>query len=124
MDAQPHLFRLTNTNAPGQARSLSDHQLWHHAIHTVGLFACQCNSPILQANAVQAPIHLALGVAMHRGIQRKAATGASCTLSLSFNKDGPLDTFLRSIGDTATYRASAPRRWAPHPPRRLEWIGP
>jgi hypothetical protein len=32
-------------------------------------------------------------------------SGAICTLSLSFNNDGPLGTFFRYIGDTATYIA-------------------
>jgi 2-hydroxy-4-carboxymuconate semialdehyde hemiacetal dehydrogenase len=38
-------------------------------------------------------------------IQLKASTGAICTLSLSFNNDGPLGTFFRYIGDTGTYLA-------------------
>ena len=38
-------------------------------------------------------------------IQLKAANGAICTLSLSFNNDGPLGTFFRYIGDTGTYLA-------------------
>ena len=37
--------------------------------------------------------------------QLQAANGAICTLSLSFNNDGPLGTFFRYIGDTATYLA-------------------
>ena len=92
-------------NALGQARSWTDHLLWHHAAHTVDLFAYQCNSPIVQANAVQGPIHPVLGIAMDMSIQLKAANGAICTLSLSFNNDGPLGTYFRYIGDTATYLA-------------------
>ena len=79
--------------------------LWHHAAHTVDLFAYQCGSPIVKANAVQGPIHPALGIAMDMSIQLKAANGAICTLSLSFNNDGPLGTFFRYIGDSATYLA-------------------
>ena len=105
MDVQTYFFRRTNTNALGQARSWTDHLLWHHAAHTVDLFAYQCNSPIVQANAVQGPIHPVLGIAMDMSIQLKAASGAICTLSLSFNNDGPLGTFFRYIGDTATYLA-------------------
>ena len=105
MDVQTYFFRRTNTNALGQPRSWTDHLLWHHAAHTVDLFAYQCNSPIVQANAVQGPIHPALGIAMDMSIQLKAASGAICTLSLSFNNDGPLGTYFRYIGDTATYLA-------------------
>ena len=105
MDVQTYFFRRTNTNALGQARSWTDHLLWHHAAHTVDLFAYQCGSPIVKANAVQGPIHPALGIAMDMSIQLKAANGAICTLSLSFNNDGPLGTYFRYIGDTGTYLA-------------------
>ncbi|MFP8835558.1 Gfo/Idh/MocA family oxidoreductase [Hydrogenophaga sp. XSHU_21] len=105
MDVQTYFFRRTNTNALGQPRSWTDHLLWHHAAHTVDLFAYQCNSPIVQAHAIQGPIHPSLGIAMDMSIQLKAANGAICTLSLSFNNDGPLGTFFRYIGDTATYIA-------------------
>ncbi len=105
MDVQTYFLRRTNMNALGQARSWTDHLLWHHAAHTVDLFAYQCGSPIVKANAVQGPIHPALGIAMDMSIQLKAANGAICTLSLSFNNDGPLGTFFRYIGDTGTYLA-------------------
>ncbi len=105
MDVQTYFFRRTNTNALGQARSWTDHLLWHHAAHTVDLFAYQANSPIVKANAVQGPIHPVLGIAMDMSIQLQAANGAICTLSLSFNNDGPLGTYFRYIGDTGTYIA-------------------
>lgn len=105
LDVQTYFFRRTNTNALGQARSWTDHLLWHHAAHTVDLFAYQAGSPIVQANAVQGPIHPVLGIAMDMSIQLKTASGAICTLSLSFNNDGPLGTFFRYIGDTGTYIA-------------------
>ena len=105
MDVQTYFFRRTNMNALGQPRSWTDHLLWHHAAHTVDLFAYQCGSPIVQANAIQGPIHPALGIAMDMSIQLRAANGAICTLSLSFNNDGPLGTFFRYIGDTGTYIA-------------------
>ena len=105
MDVQTYFFRRTNTNALGQARSWTDHLLWHHAAHTVDLFAYQAGSPIVKANAIQGPIHPELGIAMDMSIQLKAANGAICTLSLSFNNDGPLGTFFRYIGDSATYIA-------------------
>ena len=105
LDVQTYFFRRSNINALGQARSWTDHLLWHHAAHTVDLFAYQCGSPTVRANAVQGPIHPVLGIAMDMSIQLKAANGAICTLSLSFNNDGPLGTFFRYIGDTGTYLA-------------------
>ncbi len=105
MDVQTYFFRRTNINALGQPRSWTDHLLWHHAAHTVDLFAYQAQSPVVQANAIQGPIHPNLGIAMDMSIQLKAANGAICTLSLSFNNEGPLGTFFRYIGDTATYIA-------------------
>ena len=105
MDVQTYFFRRTNMNALGQPRSWTDHLLWHHAAHTVDLFAYQCGSPIVKANALQGPIHPNLGIAMDMSLQLQAANGAICTLSLSFNNDGPLGTFFRYIGDTATYIA-------------------
>jgi 2-hydroxy-4-carboxymuconate semialdehyde hemiacetal dehydrogenase len=111
MDVQTYFFRRTNMNALGQARSWTDHLLWHHAAHTVDLFAYQCGSPVVKANAIQGPIHPVLGIAMDMSIQLKAANGAICTLSLSFNNDGPLGTFFRYIGDTATYIARYDDLW-------------
>ena len=105
MDVQTYFFRRTNMNALGQARSWTDHLLWHHAAHTVDLFAYQAGSPIVKANAVQGPIHPTLGIAMDMSIQLKAANGAICTLSLSFNNDGPLGTYFRYIGDMGTFLA-------------------
>jgi len=105
MDVQTYFLRRTNINALGQPRSWTDHLLWHHAAHTVDLFAYQTRSPVVKANAIQGPIHPALGIAMDMSIQLQAANGAICTLSLSFNNDGPLGTFFRYIGDTGTYVA-------------------
>ena len=105
MDVQTYFFRRTNMNALGEPRSWTDHLLWHHAAHTVDLFAYQCGAPIVKANALQGPIHPTLGIAMDMSVQLKAENGAICTLSLSFNNDGPLGTFFRYIGDSATYIA-------------------
>lgn len=104
MDVQTYFFRRKNMNAKGQPRSWTDHLLWHHAAHTVDLFAYQAGK-IVQANAVQGPIHPELGIAMDMSIQLKSETGAICTLSLSFNNDGPLGTFFRYICDNGTYIA-------------------
>ena len=105
MDVQTYFFRRSNMNALGQPRSWTDHLLWHHAAHTVDLFAYQAGGEIVQANALQGPIHPQLGIAMDMSIQLKSSTGAICTLSLSFNNDGPLGTFFRYIGDSGTYLA-------------------
>jgi 2-hydroxy-4-carboxymuconate semialdehyde hemiacetal dehydrogenase len=105
MDVQTYFFRRTNMNALGQPRSWTDHLLWHHAAHTIDLFTYQVGSPVVKAHAIQGPIHPTLGIAMDMSIQLKAANGAICTLSLSFNNDGPLGTFFRYIGDTGTYIA-------------------
>jgi len=104
MDVQTYFFRRKNINAKGQPRSWTDHLLWHHAAHTVDLFAYQAGK-IVQANAVQGPIHPELGIAMDMSIQLKSESGAICTLSLSFNNDGPLGTFFRYICDNGTYIA-------------------
>ena len=104
MDVQTYFFRRKNMNAKGEPRSWTDHLLWHHAAHTVDLFAYQAG-PIIQANAIEGPIHPELGIAMDMSIQLKADSGAICTLSLSFNNDGPLGTFFRYICDNGTWIA-------------------
>ena len=106
MDVQTYFFRRTNTNAKGEPRSWTDHLLWHHACHTVDLFAYQTGEEIVQAQAIQGPKHPELGIAMDMSIQLKAASGAICTLSLSFNNDGPLGSYFRYICDNGTYIAS------------------
>jgi 2-hydroxy-4-carboxymuconate semialdehyde hemiacetal dehydrogenase len=105
MDVQTYFFRRKNMNALGQPRSWTDHLLWHHAAHTVDLFAYQARSPIVIANAVEGPHPPELGIAMDMSIQLKAANGAICTLSLSFNNEGPLGTFFRYICDNGTWIA-------------------
>ncbi|MEQ9464789.1 MAG: Gfo/Idh/MocA family oxidoreductase [Haliea sp.] len=105
MDVQTYFFRRKNINAKGEPRSWTDHLLWHHAAHTVDLFAYQAGSPIVKANAIQGPIHPELGIALDMSIQLQAENGAICTLSLSFNNDGPLGTFFRYICDNGTYIA-------------------
>jgi 2-hydroxy-4-carboxymuconate semialdehyde hemiacetal dehydrogenase len=105
MDVQTYFFRRTNTNAIGQPRSWTDHLLWHHAAHTVDLFQYQTGEKIVKANAVQGPKHPELGIAMDMSIQLQTESGKICTLSLSFNNDGPIGTFFRYIGDTNTYIA-------------------
>jgi 2-hydroxy-4-carboxymuconate semialdehyde hemiacetal dehydrogenase len=105
LDVQTYFFRRQNLNALGQPRTWTDHLLWHHAAHTVDLFQYQTGAAIAAANALQGPMHPELGIAMDMSIQMRATTGALCTLSLSFNNDGPLGTFFRYICDHGTYIA-------------------
>ncbi|HWX68366.1 MAG TPA: Gfo/Idh/MocA family oxidoreductase [Steroidobacteraceae bacterium] len=105
MDVQTYFFRRTNINALGAPRSWTDHLLWHHAAHTVDLFSWQTGAPVTIAHAVQGPMHPTLRIAMDMSIQLKVSSGAICTLSLSFNNDGPLGTFFRYICDNGTYIA-------------------
>ncbi len=106
MDVQTYFFRRSNLNALGQPRSWTDHLLWHHACHTVDLFQYQSGEVSSQVQALQGPIHPDLGIAMDMSIGLKVPSGAICTLSLSFNNDGPLGTFFRYICDNGTYIAS------------------
>jgi 2-hydroxy-4-carboxymuconate semialdehyde hemiacetal dehydrogenase len=105
MDVQTYFFRRKNLNALGEPRSWTDHLLWHHAAHTVDLFQYQTGEDIQIAHAVQGPIHPELGIAMDMSIQLRTPAGRICTLSLSFNNDGPLGTFFRYICDNGTYIA-------------------
>ncbi len=105
MDVQTYFFRRTNINASGQARSWTDHLLWHHACHTVDLFQYQTGGTATHAFGLQGPMHPALKIAMDMSIGLKAADGAICTLSLSFNNNGPLGTTFRYICDNGTYIA-------------------
>ena len=105
LNVQTYFFRRTNMNALGQPRSWTDHLLWHHAAHTVDLFHYQTGEKVIAANALQGPIHPVLGIAMDMSIQLKSESGVICTLSLSFNNEGPLGTFFRYIGDSGTFIA-------------------
>lgn len=105
MDVQTYFFRRSNMNALGKPRTWTDHLLWHHACHTVDLFQYQTGETASQAFALQGPMHPTLGIAMDMSIGLKVPSGAVCTLSLSFNNDGPLGTFFRYICDNGTYIA-------------------
>ncbi|MEM7018904.1 MAG: Gfo/Idh/MocA family oxidoreductase [Pseudomonadota bacterium] len=105
MDVQTYFFRRTNMNALGKPRSWTDHLLWHHACHTVDLFQYQTGEVPSDVYALQGPMHPELGIAMDMSIGMKTPSGAICTLSLSFNNDGPLGTYFRYICDNGTYIA-------------------
>lgn len=106
MDVQTFFFRRTNTNAKGEPRSWTDHLLWHHACHTVDLFQYQTGAPAAAVTALQGPIHPKLGIAMDMALGMKSPDGALCTLSLSFNNQGPFGTFFRYICDHGTFVAN------------------
>jgi 2-hydroxy-4-carboxymuconate semialdehyde hemiacetal dehydrogenase len=103
MDVQTYFFRRTNMNALGKPRSWTDHLLWHHACHTVDLFQYQTGETVSRCHALQGPLSPSLGIAMDMSIGLRVPSGAICTLSLSFNNDGPLGTFFRYICDNGTY---------------------
>ena len=105
MDVQTYFFRRTNTNAKGEPRSWTDHLLWHHACHTVDLFQYQTGQTVSETYGLQGPVHPDLGIALDMSIGMKVPDGAICTLSLSFNNDGPFGTFFRYICDKGTYIA-------------------
>lgn len=105
MDVQTYFMRRSNLNAKGEPRSWTDHLLWHHACHTVDLFQYQTGETCSEAFGLQGPIHPDLGIAMDMAIGLKTPAGAICTLSLSFNNDGPFGTFFRYICDNGTYLA-------------------
>ena len=106
LDAQTYFFRRTNTNAKGEPRSWTDHLLWHHACHTIDLFLYQTGEIPNEVFGLQGPAHPELGIAMDMTIGLKTPSGKLCTLSLSFNNDGPFGSFFRYIGDTGTYVAN------------------
>jgi 2-hydroxy-4-carboxymuconate semialdehyde hemiacetal dehydrogenase len=105
LEVRTHFLRRSNLNAIGQPRSWTDHLLWHHAAHTVDLFHHQTGEIASTARAVQGPPHAELGVAMDMAIQLKVPSGAICSLSLSFNNDGPLGSVFRYICDRGTFIA-------------------
>jgi 2-hydroxy-4-carboxymuconate semialdehyde hemiacetal dehydrogenase len=106
MDVQTYFLRRTNINALGQPRTWTDHLLWHHAAHTVDLFQHLTGEPCEIARAIQGPPHPTLGIAMDMSVQLKTPSGAICTLSLSFNNDGPLGSTFRYICDQGAFVAN------------------
>ena len=105
MDVQTYFFRRKNISADGSPRSWTDHLLWHHACHTIDLFMYQTGEMVTEVHGVQGPHHPVLGIAMDMAIIMKPASGKLCTLSLSFNNNGPLGTYFRYICDNNTYLA-------------------
>lgn len=106
MDIETYFLRRSNLNALGEPRTWTDHLLWHHACHSVDLFLYQTGEPADKAFGLAGPTHEELGIAMDMSIGMKTPSGSLCTLSLSFNNDGPFGTFFRYICDNGTYIAS------------------
>lgn len=105
LDVRTHFLRRSNLNALNQPRTWTDHLLWHHAAHTVDLLRYQTGDEIVSGHALQGPRHPDLGIAMDMSVQLLTSGGTLCTLSLSFNNDGPFGSVFRYIGDTGTYIA-------------------
>lgn len=102
---QTHFLRRQNLNALGQPRAWTDSLLWHHAAHTIDLFEYQAGEKIVAVNAMQGPVDRDLGIALDMSIQLQTRSGKLCTLSLSFNDDGPIGSFFRYICDNGTFEA-------------------
>lgn len=105
LQVQTYFMRRTNVNALGQARTWTDHLLWHHACHTVDLFQYQTGEQVSECYVLQGPEHSEMGIAMDMSIALKVPSGALCTLSLSFNNNGPLGSDFRYICDNGTFHA-------------------
>jgi 2-hydroxy-4-carboxymuconate semialdehyde hemiacetal dehydrogenase len=71
----------------------------------VDLFQYQTGETASEVFALEGPHHPELRIAMDMSIGMKVPSGATCSLSLSFNNDGPQGTFFRYICDNGTYIA-------------------
>ncbi len=96
--------RRENKNALGKPRDWSDHLLWHHACHSVDLFAWQTQAPIVKRWAQQGPVSKITGVPLDMSIGMQAVGGAICTVALSFNNEGPLGSWFRYICEEGTFK--------------------
>jgi len=105
MDIQTYFFRRTNINAKGEPRTWTDHLLWHHACHSIDLFMYQTGEDIVEIYGIQGQRDKKLGISLDMSIIMKTCLGKICTLSLSFNNDGPLGSVFRYIGNTGTFVA-------------------
>jgi len=101
---ETYFFRRDNRNLLGRSRSWSDHLLWHHACHSVDLFAWLLDEDDFELWGCAGPLHPELGSAMDMSIGMRSASGAMATLLLSFNHRGPFGGFYRYIGEEATFQ--------------------
>jgi len=96
--------RRTNKSALGVERNWSDHLLWHHAAHSVDLFAWQTGEPLIKRWAQQGPVSKIIGVPLDMTIGLKSSSNKLCTLALSFNNEGPLGSWFRYICEEGTFK--------------------
>ena len=84
MDVQTYFFRRKNLNALGQPRSWTDHLLWHHAAHTVDLFAYQTREEAPCTVAIDVGVAASSGSSPTRSpwacrpTTRRGTSGSSC----------------------------------------------
>ena len=103
--AETWFLRRDNRNMFGRPRSWTDCLLWHHACHSVDLFAWLLGDAELEVWGSAGPRHPELGIPMDMNIGLRARSGALATLALSFNNRGPFGGHYRYIGEEATLHA-------------------
>ncbi|MNQ42072.1 4-carboxy-2-hydroxymuconate-6-semialdehyde dehydrogenase [compost metagenome] len=103
--AETYFLRRDNRNMFGKPRSWTDCLLWHHACHSVDLFAWLLDDAELEVWGSAGPRHPELGIPMDMNIGLRARSGAMASLVLSFNNRGPIGGHYRYIGEEATLLA-------------------
>lgn len=103
--AETFFFRRENINANGEPRTWNDHLLWHHACHSVDLFAHQTGAPVAAVQGFAGPVSETMGIYTDLSVSAASESGALLSLAVSFNNDGPLGTTFRYICDKGTYIA-------------------
>lgn len=102
--AEHYFFRRTDLNMFGKPRTWRDNLLWHHACHSVDLFAWALGDWDLDVWGQRGPDHPTLGIPMDLTIGlRSRKRGALATIALSFNRKGPVASHYRYIGEEETY---------------------
>lgn len=103
--AEHYFFRRTDLNMFGKPRTWRDNLLWHHACHSVDLFAWVLDDWDLEVWGQRGPDHPTLGIPMDLTVAlRSPRKGALATIALSFNRKGPVATHYRYIGEEETYQ--------------------
>lgn len=103
--SETYFLRRENLNMQGEPRGWTDHLLWHHACHSVDLFAWMLDDFDLDVWGGRGPLHPELGIAMDMNIGLKSRNETLATLTLSFNNHGPFGGFYRYIGEETTLMA-------------------
>ncbi|WP_277811363.1 Gfo/Idh/MocA family oxidoreductase [Chromohalobacter canadensis] len=102
---ETYFLRRENLNMQGEPRGWTDHLLWHHACHSVDLFAWLLDDFDLDVWGRRGPVHPELGIAMDMNIGLKSRNETLATLALSFNNHGPFGGFYRYVGEETTLMA-------------------